>query len=69
MKNVFLTLGLIIGTTITFAKNNKSAEVYKKQICVAVNFSCETNAVGFACGESTGAILQEAFELDNFVCG
>ncbi len=68
MKNIFLTLALLLTVSFTFAdSNSKNLDtVNKGWVCVVVHTSC--GIVGSVCGYSVADLIDNAIALDAWQC-
>ena len=64
MKNLFLTLILILGTGTSFA--GSSVEIAEEFDCVPTTLSCGIE--GWSCGETAIEIIENAIAADEALC-
>jgi hypothetical protein len=69
MKNLFLTLSFVFATAFVFANvnsNETSKEEAVERTCVRTTLSC--GVTGWACGETTQHIIENALAADEALC-
>lgn len=67
MKSLFLTLVFVLVTATSFAINNQTVEVFKKQYSTMVTTSC--GATGMIMYDTVGEAIELAMDMDEWLCG